>query len=564
MPVVKTPPRTILVAPNRLKRILAMNDLRQLSALIIDPSPGMRSSLHGMLTTCGLTKIEHAISSGNAIRQLQAHSFDLILCEYDLGEGQDGQQLLEDLRHNKIITLSTLVFMVTAERSFEKVVSAAELAPNDYLLKPFAADALLERIGRAVEKRAAFSALYALMANGNWQGAIDACVTGEALKNRYLSDFKRLRAELHVTLGEPQLAEPIYAELVALRAIAWARLGLAKTLFLQNKLPESVHMLSDLVAENPKFMDAYDWLAKAHAASGQLPDAKTVLENAVAISPHAVRRLRKLGEVALESGDVLAAEKAFQKVVSKARYSEFRDPEDHVQLVRTLIQKGDTTQAATIIRDLDKSLAGSVKTKACHAISSAMLFAQTGDEARAASELTKAVEACRNPIGLSTDMKMTLAANCLEHHMDEGASEIMLDVMNNAASPAAHEKAVQLFQQAGRTDLAERVASESRRVVVDLVSAGADKARIGDYRGAVTLMMEAVAKLPENPQVVFNAAVAVLKYLENLGWDERLGAQARSLIDTARRLDSANPRLGSLTALYQKIQSIRSVTGVAR
>lgn len=541
-----------------------MNDLRHLTALIIDPSPGMRSSLHSMLTTCGLTKIEHAISSGNAIRHLQARSFDLILCEYDLGEGQDGQQLLEDLRHNKIIALSTLFFMVTAERSFEKVVSAAELAPNDYLLKPFAADALLDRIGRAVEKRAAFATLHALMATGNWHAAIEACVAGEALKNRYLSDFRRLRAELHVTLGEPQLAEPIYTELVAERAVAWARLGLAKTLFLQGKLPESLDLLSDLVAENPKFMDAYDWLAKVHAASGQLPDAKSVLENAVAISPHAVRRLRTLGEVALESGDVTAAEKAFQKVVSKARYSEFRDPEDHVQLVKTLIRKGDTAQAATIIRDLDKSLAGSAKTKACHAISSAMLFSQTGDEARAASELTKAVEACRDQIGLSTQLKMTLAASCLEHEMDEGASEIMLDVMNNAASPAAHAKAVQLFEQAGRTDLAERVAAESRRVVVDLVSAGAEKARNGDYRGAVTLMMEAVAKLPENPQVVFNAAVAVLKYLENLGWDERLGTQARSLIDAARRLDSANPRLASLSALYQKIRSASIVASVVR
>ncbi len=541
-----------------------MNDLRQLTSLIIDPSPGMRSSLHGMLTACGVKNIEHAIGSGNAIRHLQARNFDLILCEYDLGEGQDGQQLLEDLRHNKIIALSTLFFMVTAERSFEKVVSAAELAPNDYLLKPFAADALLDRVGRAVEKREAFATLHALMATGNWQAAIEACMAGEARSDRYLSDFKRLRAELHVTLNEPQLAEPIYAELVALRAVAWARLGLAKTLFLQDKLPEYVHMLSDLVVENPKFMDAYDWLAKAHAASGQLPDAKIVLENAVAISPHAVRRLRKLGEVALESGDVVAAEKAFQKVVSKARHSEFRDPEDHVQLVKTLIRKGDTTQAATIIRDLDKSQARSAKTKACHAISSAMLFSQTGDAARAASELTKAVEACRDPIGLSTDLKMTLAASCLEHEMDDGASEIMLDVMNNAASPAAHAKAVQLFEQAGRTDLAERVATESRRVVVDLVSAGAEKARMGDYRGAVTLMMEAVAKLPENPQVVFNAAVAVLKYLENVGWDERLGAQARSLIDTARRLDSANPRLASLSALYQKIRSTSMVAGSVR
>lgn len=532
-----------------------MNNLRHLTALIIDPSAGMRSSVHGMLTTCGVSKIEHAVGSGNAIRHVQSRHFDLILCEYDLGDGQDGQQLLEDLRHNKIIPLSTIFFMVTAERSFEKVVSAAELAPNDYLLKPFATDALMERIGRAIEKRAVFAPLYALMASSSWRAAIDACLAGEALNHRYLTDFKRLRAELHVTLGQPQLAEPIYAELVALRAVAWARLGLAKSLFLQGKLTESVPMLVELVADNPKFMDAYDWLAKAHVANGQLVSAKTVLENAVAISPHAVRRLRTLGEVALESGDIAVAEKAFQQVVSKARYSEFRDPEDHVHLVKTLIRRGDTTQAATIIRDLDKSLAGSAKTKACHAISSAMLFSQTGNTERAATELLKAVEACRDPIGMSTEMKMTLAANCLNLQLDEGASEIMLDVVTNAAGPAAQAKAVQLFAQAGRQDLAERVAAESRRVVVELVAGGAEQARAGNYGGAVTLMREAVAKLPNNAQVVFNAAVAVLKHLEHLGWDDALGKEARSLIDAAHRLDAANPRLASLEALYQKNQS---------
>ena len=530
-----------------------MNDLRSLTALIIEPHTGMRTSLHGMLNQCGLTRIEHAVSSGTAIRHLQTKSFDLVLCEYDLGEGQDGQQLLEDLRHNKIITQSTVFFMVTAERAYGKVVGAAELAPTDYILKPFTADALMERINRAIEKRAVFTPLYRLMARGELAEAIAVCLDGERDNQRFKLDFKRIRAELHLSLGEAQLAEPVYAEMIANRSVAWARLGLAKTLFLQDKFAESEALLTALVAENGKFMDAYDWLAKAHEANGQLQAAKAVLVDAVAISPHAVRRLRKLGEVALETGDVATAEKAFQQVVSKGRYSEFRDPEDHVRLIKTLVRKGDTTQAATIIRDLEKSLSSQPKTKVCHAISSAMLFEQTGDDVRAVEQLGKAVEACRESTGLSTSMKMALAKSCLDHKLDDGASEVMLEVMNNAANSAAMAQAMQLFEQAGRKDLAEITARESRRVVVEMVSSGAEKARNGDYRGAVTLMTEAVKKLPDNPQVVFNAAVAVLKCLENMGWDARLGDQARALIDTARRLDSANPRLSSLTGLHQTI-----------
>jgi DNA-binding NarL/FixJ family response regulator/thioredoxin-like negative regulator of GroEL len=545
--------RTILIGYSLFSVARKMKEFRNLTALIIEPQPGMRGNLHNMLTLCELKKIDHAVSSGTAIRQLQARSFDIILCEYDLGDGQDGQQFLEDVRNNKLISMATIFFMVTAERAYEKVVSAAELAPSDYILKPFTADTLMDRIKKAVEKRAIFAALYRLMERGDLDQAVAACIDGETAHRRYLADFKRLRAELHIALGEPHLAEPLYAELYEMRAVAWARLGLAKALFMQNRFAESEEMLIALVAENNKFMDAYDWLAKAHEANGKFPEAQEVLQNAVAISPNALHRLRKLGEIALETGDVGTAEKAFQQVVSKARYSEFRDPEDHVRLVRTLVDKGDTSQASTIIRDLDRSLSGSGKGKACHAISSAMLFKHAGDLDRASQELNKAVEACRDNIGLSTEMKMTLAKKCLEQKMDSGATEIMLDVMNNASSSAAMTKAMNLFEQSGRADLAESTAKESRRVVVELVASGAEKARQGDYRGAVSSMMEAVKKLPENPQVVFNAAVAILKHLDHLGWDERLGDQAKVLIDSARRIDSANPRLSSLISLYQSI-----------
>ena len=510
----------------------------------------MRSNLHNMLNQCGITKIDHAVSAGTAIRPLKNKSYDLIICEYDLGEGQDGQQLLEDLRHNKLIPLWTIFIIVTAERAYEKVVSAAELAPNDYILKPFTAETLLERIARAIEKRTAFLPVYHLMEHGNLKEAIDICKLGEEKHKRYLVDFMRLRAELHVILGEGEEAEKIYQEVLKFKAVAWARLGLAKTLFMQDKFGDAEMLLAQLVEENSKYMDAYDWLAKTHEAIGELDKAKDVLTEAVTVSPHAVRRLRKLGDVALEAGDVDTAERSFQKVVSKAKYSEFRDPEDHVRLVRTLVKKGDTKQAGTVIRDMEKSLSHVDKTPACRALSSALVQTELGNADQALQELNAAVAACREVTGISNELKMELARNCLEHNLDDGASEVMRDVMSNAADDAAFAKAMAVFEQAGRKELAETVAKESRRHVVELVSGGAEKAKQGDFKGAVELMTAAVHKLPENPQVVFNAAVAVLKYLENVGWEEKLGDRARTYIESARRLDPNNPRLVPLSDLY--------------
>jgi len=530
-----------------------MDELGTITTLIIDPQAGMRASIRNMLSLYGMTKIDEAVSSGTAMRALRANIYDVILCEYDLAEGQDGQQLLEDLRNNKIIPLSTIFIMVTAEHSYDRVVGAAEQSPTAYLLKPFAADALLERVMRALDRRALFLPTYRLMEDGNPVAAIEACIDGEVKHANYAAEFERLRAELHILLGQAAEAEVIYRKLVESKGLAWARLGLAKALFMQNRCDEADSVLETLIAENGKYLVAYDLLAKIRESVGRLDDAKHVLENAVAISPHTVTRLRKLGEVAMEIGDVEIAEKSFQQVVSKARYSEFRDPEDHVKLVKMLVKKGDMQLAATVVRDLEKSFSGVKKSEACRAFSAALIHMQAGDNERAAKELSAAAAACREGAGLSNDMKLDLAKTCLDNQLEQDAAEVMLEAMNNASDSASMVKAMKVFEEAGRKDLAEAVATESRKQVVGLVSDGADKAKQGDYRGAVELMTQAAVKFPDNPQVVFNAALSLLKCLENLGWDNTMGRQARWYIDSCRRVDPTNPRLAPLADLYQSV-----------
>jgi DNA-binding NarL/FixJ family response regulator/Tfp pilus assembly protein PilF len=530
-----------------------MNELEGLTALIIEPHSGMRANIHSMLNMCGLTRIEHASSSNLAVKHLGLRSFDLILCEYDLEGGQDGQQLLEDVRHHKLMPLSTMFFMVTAEGNHSKVVSAAELAPTDYVLKPFTADRLLDRIARALDKRSAFMPVYTLMEAGDQREAIDACIAGERLHPRYAVDFLRLRAELHVFLGEADQAEPIYRQLIEVKAIAWARLGLAKTLFLRKQLDEAKGLLEDLVDTNRNFVDAYDWLARTHAAVGDLAKSQAVLSDAVAVSPHAVRRLRTLGETAFEAGDTEAAEKALKQVVAKAKYSEFRDPEDHVKLVRTLVKKGDPVAAAAVVRDLDRSMGGRPNTTLCSAISSALLHEYTGNETRLNESLNTALAACKDVPGLSADIKLELARTCLENNMEEGGADLVREVMRNAPNDAGMVRAMGVLEKAGFPDLARTLAQESRQHVVDLVADGAARARSGDYRGAVSMMLEASAKLPNNPSVAFNATLATLRCLEHDGWDDRLAQQVAGLIANVRKLDPGNAKLAALSALHHQV-----------
>ena len=109
----------------------------QLSVLVVDPNPGIRANLQNMLNQSGISRVEYAVNAGTAVKQLARKGYDVILCEYDLAggsgagsEGQDGQQLLEDLRHHKLIPPWAIFVMLTSEAGHDKVVSAAERQPT--------------------------------------------------------------------------------------------------------------------------------------------------------------------------------------------------------------------------------------------------------------------------------------------------------------------------------------------------------------------------------------------------------------------------------------------------
>jgi len=526
----------------------------QLSVLIVDPNPGLRANLQNMLNQSGVTRIESAVNASTAIKALGRKSFDVILCEYELGsgttsnEGQDGQQLLEDLRHHRIIPPWAIFIMLTAEGAYGKVVSAAELTPTDYILKPFTAQVLHERIQKAVVRRTALLPVYQLIAQGRAREAIDAAIESARTRPAYALDFARLRAELHTSLKEHELAETVYGDVLAMKPVGWARLGLARAIAAQGRTPDAIPLLEQLVADNPRLMAAYDLLARCQQERGDAALAKKTLEDAVAISPYVVRRLRKLGEVALEAGDTDGAEKSFRQVVTRSRYSEFRNPEDHVNLVRALVGKGDPAGASTVIRDLERSLRGTPAADTCKAISVALVHDAAGNAAAAVKELKTAVDAVRAGDPLSPNMRVGLAQSCLAHRMDDEASEMMLGALNGGDDALSAQQALNVFVKAGRPDLADGMGRQLRAQAQILLGVADEKRNMGDVRGAVQTLLEALHMAPNNLQVMIAVVGGVLRQVMEMGWDHPLAALAQEQLEHIRALDAAHPRLAALDA----------------
>ncbi|WP_051971473.1 tetratricopeptide repeat protein [Massilia sp. 9096] len=535
----------------------------QLTVLVIDPNPGIRANLQNMLNALGITRIEYAVNAATAVKQLQRRQPDVILCEYDLGgargatggsgEGQDGQQLLEDLRHHKLIPPWAIFIMLTSEGSYERVLGAAELQPTDYVLKPFTAETLNGRIARALARRAALLPAYTAAAQGDLRAAIAVCAQAAKEQPRYALDFARLRAELHTALREHAEAESLYRQVVASHALGWARLGLARALFAQGRAPEAAEHLEQLIADNPRLMAAYDLLARCHEARGETAAAQKTLAGAVAISPHVLRRLRKLGEVALDSGDMETAEKSLRQVVTRSRHSEFRNPEDHVNLVRALVGKGDPVGAGNVIRDLERSLRGTLEAQACKSLSSALLLDATGNAGAAVAELKQTVGALRSGAALSNVLRVGVARSCLAHRLDQEAAEVMIGAMSNAdtgagpdAGPVTPQQAVDVFIQAGRPELADGMGRQLRAQAQILLGVADEKRNMGDVRGAVQTLLEALHMAPGNLQVMIATVGGVLRQIAEMGWDHPLAGLAQEQLENIRTLDPAHPRLAAL------------------
>ncbi|MGE5466875.1 MAG: response regulator, partial [Ignavibacteria bacterium] len=104
---------------------------KELRFLVIEDQEPARKTLKMCIQAMGGFFIDVAVSHGDAIFRIRNNLPDIIICDYILGEGRTGQQLLEELRRTRMLPDRVVFLMVTAERSYEQVVSAVELTPDD-------------------------------------------------------------------------------------------------------------------------------------------------------------------------------------------------------------------------------------------------------------------------------------------------------------------------------------------------------------------------------------------------------------------------------------------------
>ncbi len=123
---------------------------KNMKILVVDDFSTMRRIIKNLLKDLGFTNVQEADDGSTALPMLQQGDFDFVVTDWNM-PGMQGIDLLRNIRSDD--SLKHLpVLMVTAEAKKEQIVAAAQAGVNGYVVKPFTAATLKEKLDKIFER----------------------------------------------------------------------------------------------------------------------------------------------------------------------------------------------------------------------------------------------------------------------------------------------------------------------------------------------------------------------------------------------------------------------------
>jgi CheY-like chemotaxis protein/Flp pilus assembly protein TadD len=523
--------------------------------LVIDDFGDMRSMIKGLLRTLGATDIDACRDGQEAIDLMQENRYDVILCDYNLGSGKDGQQVLEEARHRNLIEVASVFIMVTAENTREMVMGAVDYEPDYYLSKPFTKELLQSRLQRLFERKDALVPISKAVAARDFASAIAMIDDQMARKPKNLADLTKLKADVCIQAKRLDEAKAIYEGVLLRRDIPWARLGLGKVQFMQKSYDLAEENFRHLVQHVATLTAAYDWLAKTQRLQGDLAAAQATLEQAVNLSPKVIRRQQALGDLALINDDLESAEKSFGKAVELGKHSVYNHPSLHTSLASAKTAAGKHDEALAVIANINKSFEDSEEAK-FYALAAEAVVRQDQGDSTAAEERFAAAQQLYASLGdqapRQAGLEIAKAASKLGKQ-DQSAEILNAMIRNNHDDDDFIAEATEVYRETGLSEDAERAVNGIRREIVEMNNQGVRLIREGDFDSAILLFEQAADGLPANRVINLNAARAMVLLMERNGFDKAMATKVKGYADRVKRMAPDDHRLKWIHDHFQRL-----------
>ena len=526
--------------------------------LVIDDFPGMRNILRDILRNCGAqTKsIEMASNGREAVALLTRQKFDVVLCDFNLGAGKNGQQVLEEAKFRELVGPSCAWIMITAEKTSDVVTGTAEFQPDTYLVKPITEATLRTRLSKIWAKKEAFCEIDAALSRHDPAEAIRLCDEQLRTDKANAADLQRLKCQLLLANGDLERARQGYAQVLAVRDTPWAKTGMAKVLFQGGDFSGAKKLLEEVINDNSSFLEAYDLLAKTLLAKGDDATAEQILERATRLSPCSVLRQKSLGDVALKLGKHDNAERAFRKSVSLGEHSVLKTPGAYLGLAKVCSAKQNPEEALRVLGTLNKTFdQDEVKLKSLAV--EGQVHHQNGNTAlanKSIEELNQKLLAGEGKQDSETTMevaRLLLATGDRER----AVSMLQSEVKNSPENVSLLSDINGIFADANMAEEGAKLVEIARQEALEMMNRGVLLARDGKLKEAVESMRNARLVMPSNVRVLFNFAYVGISQMQQLGVNASLVAEVRSSLEEANLLAPGDRRFGQQMAALDKLES---------
>ncbi|KQM71188.1 tetratricopeptide repeat-containing response regulator [Xylophilus sp. Leaf220] len=319
-----------------------LQKISECRALVVDGNPTSRSILVSQLREYGVGKVMQCTRVLEARSRLEHAQFDFVLCEQNFADASySGQDLLDDLRRAQLLPFSTVFFMVTGEASYAIVAEAAESALDGYLLKPFTASALFDRLQVARLRKAHLKPIFSAIEAQRFDDAAQLCLERFEKRAPYWLYAARIGTELLLRLNRHEEARILCEAVIAAKALPWAKLGVARVHIEAGHTAKAMSTLERLVGEDSGFADAYDVMGSAQVELGKFDEALETYRMAAELTPGSVVRLQKHGMMAYYMGDRATAARVLARAAMLGADSKMFDAQSLVLLAFASFQDGD-------------------------------------------------------------------------------------------------------------------------------------------------------------------------------------------------------------------------------
>ena len=128
-----------------------------LNVLVVDDFPTMRRIVKNLLKQLGFEHIDEAEDGAQALIRLRGGNFGLVISDWNM-PNMEGIELLRNVRKEPEPLRDIPFLMVTAEAEKEKVIEAIKAGVDNYVVKPFTAEILKEKLEKIAEKKKSLKA----------------------------------------------------------------------------------------------------------------------------------------------------------------------------------------------------------------------------------------------------------------------------------------------------------------------------------------------------------------------------------------------------------------------